>query len=103
MLTITRSPTCSVFSIDPDGMKNAWTRNVLSRIASASATTIRIGSSRQMDPGGDGFLSVAACAGSSAGPDDARHGGGPLAVVVAGGSSTGRPAAALSSIVAERT
>ena len=40
---------CSVFSIEPDGMKNAWTRNVLMSSASTSAMRIRNGSSRQND------------------------------------------------------
>ncbi len=41
----------SVFSIDDDGMKKAWTTNDLITRAITSATTIRIGSSRQNDLG----------------------------------------------------
>src|SRR5919202_224937 len=51
LLTSTRSPVqpvqpCSVYSIDPDGMKNACTRNVFTSNASTNAITSRTGSSR---------------------------------------------------------
>src|SRR6516164_8596608 len=41
LLTSTRSPTCSVFSIDPEGMENTCTTNALSRMVRASAATTR--------------------------------------------------------------
>src|SRR3954452_2165484 len=51
LVTSTRSPVqpgqpCSVVSIDPEGMKKAWTRKVFTPTASTSATTSRTGSSR---------------------------------------------------------
>jgi hypothetical protein len=48
--TSTRSPGSSVGSIEPEGMKKAWTTKVLRMIASASATTNRIGSSCRNEP-----------------------------------------------------
>src|SRR3954470_2768589 len=50
LLTNTRSPTCSVSSIDPEGMKNACTENVLMSNARTSAMRIRNGNSRRKDP-----------------------------------------------------
>src|SRR3954452_3431608 len=55
LLTITRSPVhpgqpCSVFSIDPEGMKNACTRNVLTSRARTKAISSRTGSSRSSEP-----------------------------------------------------
>src|SRR5689334_10662854 len=51
LLTSTRSPVqpgqpCSVVSIDPEGMKKACTKNVLTSSASTSAMTSSTGSSR---------------------------------------------------------
>src|SRR3954451_1366741 len=55
LVTSTRSPVhpvqpCSVVSIDPDGMKNAWTRNVLTSSASTKAISSSTGSSRSSEP-----------------------------------------------------
>src|SRR3954453_12719184 len=54
LVTSTRSPVhpvqpCRVVSIEPEGMKNACTRKVLTRKASTSATTSSTGSSRNQD------------------------------------------------------
>src|SRR5690242_16799644 len=49
LLTRTRSWGARVFSIDPDGIQNAWTKNVLIATASTSAMTTRMGSSFQKD------------------------------------------------------
>src|SRR3954454_4690772 len=55
LLTSTRSPVqpvqpCRVCSIEPDGMKNAWTKNVLTSRASTKAITSSTGSSRSSEP-----------------------------------------------------
>src|SRR3954452_5566066 len=55
LLTSTRSPVqpgqpCSVCSIDPDGMKNACTRKVLTSSASTKAISSSTGSSRSSEP-----------------------------------------------------
>src|SRR5215218_2999734 len=55
LLTSTRSPVqpwqpCSVVSIDPEGMKNACTRNVFTSRASRKAITSRTGSSLSSEP-----------------------------------------------------
>src|SRR5215210_1443630 len=55
LLTRTRSPVqpvhpCRVCSIDPEGMKNACTRKVLTSSASRKAITSRTGSSRSSEP-----------------------------------------------------
>lgn len=47
LFTSTRSPGMIVFCIDCDGMKNAWTMNVLMPRASSNAMPSRIGISRQ--------------------------------------------------------
>src|SRR3954464_15302336 len=55
LLTSTRSPVqpaqpCSVVSIEPDGMKKAWTKNVLTTSARTNAIRSRTGSSRSSEP-----------------------------------------------------
>src|ERR671929_1734226 len=55
LLTSTRSPVqpvqpCRVSSIEPDGMKNACTKNVLTTSASRKAITRRTGSSLSSEP-----------------------------------------------------
>src|SRR3954451_15207711 len=55
LLTSTRSPVqpgqpCSVCSIDPEGMKKAWTRKVFTSSASTKAISSRTGSSRSSEP-----------------------------------------------------
>src|SRR5829696_1836519 len=55
LLTSTRSPVqpvqpCSVCSIEPDGMKNAWTKNVLTTRARTKAISRSTGSSRSREP-----------------------------------------------------
>src|SRR3954470_1612172 len=55
LLTRTRSPVhpvqpCSVCSIDPDGMKKAWTKKVLTTSARTNAISRSTGSSRRSDP-----------------------------------------------------
>src|SRR3954454_6171287 len=55
LLTSTRSPVhpvqpCSVCSIDPDGMKNAWTKKVLTTSARTNAIRRSTGSSRSSEP-----------------------------------------------------
>src|SRR3954462_5705698 len=55
LLTSTRSPVqpgqpCSVCSIDPEGMKKACTKKVLTSSASTKAISSRTGSSRSSEP-----------------------------------------------------
>src|SRR3954469_6687307 len=55
LLTSTRSPVqpghpCSVCSMDPEGMKKAWTRKVFTSSASTKAISSRTGSSRSSEP-----------------------------------------------------
>src|SRR3712207_4276143 len=55
LVTSTRSPVqpvqpCRVCSIDPDGMKNACTRKVLTSSASTKAISSSTGSSRSSEP-----------------------------------------------------
>src|SRR3954467_4369352 len=55
LLTSTRSPVhpaqpCSVCSIEPDGMKKAWTKKVLTTSARTKAIRSRTGSSRSSEP-----------------------------------------------------
>src|SRR3954468_16758911 len=55
LLTSTRSPVhpvqpCNVCSIEPDGMKNAWTKNVLTTSARTKAIRRSTGSSRSSEP-----------------------------------------------------
>src|ERR1700722_5098475 len=49
LLTRMRSPTCRVFSIDPEGMENTWTTNDFSRIVRTRAATTITPRSRQKD------------------------------------------------------
>src|SRR3954453_15383121 len=55
LLTSTRSPVqpvqpCRVCSMEPDGMKNAWTKKVLTTSARTNAISRSTGSSRSSDP-----------------------------------------------------
>src|SRR5580692_4342808 len=49
LLTRTRSLISRVFSIEPDGIQNAWIAKVLITTASSRAMATRMGSSRQND------------------------------------------------------
>src|SRR5580692_10210638 len=49
LLTRTRSLISRVFSIEPDGIQNAWIAKVLISTASSRAMATRMGSSRQND------------------------------------------------------
>src|SRR4051794_36467000 len=85
LLTSTRSPVqpvqpCRVCSIDPDGMKNACTRNVFTSSARTKAMTSRTGSSLSSDPFCAGLArpvddeSLAAGAGAGCPPGPAGRG-----------------------------
>ncbi|CAB4547276.1 unannotated protein [freshwater metagenome] len=54
LFTAIRSPTCNVFSIEPDGIKKKWRKNVLITIEIIRAETTIMGSSRRNEP----FLNI---------------------------------------------
>src|SRR5437764_759967 len=59
--TSTRSPTSRVWTIDSDGMKNAWATKVFTRKAMTNATPRRSGNSRRSERGfGGGAAALAA-------------------------------------------
>src|SRR5580698_9122760 len=98
LLTSTLSPISSVFSIDDDGMKKGCTTKVLITNAMAMATTMRMGSSRQVDrdrplaallvPGPAGPDSSAAPASAGAGSTRPDSSGPDPSGAVSGSSSS---------------